>query len=137
VIRLRIEKSRSRSGKHAARSLALLVSENGEVVEARPRLANPAEPLYRVGEAREAFFTVPDGWYLVYVWLVKNLRGHISGYIEVYDREGRLLYRAVYRRLKLRRSRGDPRYAWIVRRVADHLRLPVKRTNLGDEGGGG
>ena len=133
---LRVERSKSRSGKHAARALALLVSETGEVVEARPRSYRKVKPLYSRGGAYEASFEVPPGWYLVYVWLVKNLRGHVKGYIEVYSRDAELLYRAVYRRLKLRRSRGDPRYAWIVRRVADYLRLPVKNTNLGDEEGG-
>jgi len=136
LLTLRLERSRSRTGKHAARSLVLLVSESGEVVEARPRLYRRVKPLYSKGEAFEASFEVPPGWYLVYVWLVRNLRGHVKGYIEVYSRDAELLYRAVYRRLKLRRSRGDPRYAWIVRRVVEHLRLPVKNTNLGDEEGG-
>jgi hypothetical protein len=70
---------------------------------------------------------------LVYVYLVKNLRNHVKGYIEVYSNDGRLLYRAVYRKLKLRRGTGDPSYAWAVRRVADYLKLYVKNTNLGDE----
>ncbi len=42
-----------------------------------------------------------------------------------------MVFRAVYRRLKLRRSMGDPKYAWIVKLVADYLKLPVKRYNLG------
>lgn len=132
---LRLEKSRSRRGSHAARSLVFLVSEDGQVVEARPREYRRVKPLYSRGEAYEAWFDVPQGWYLVYVWLVRNQRGHVKGYIEVYSRDAELLYRAVYRRLKLRRSRGDPRYAWIVRRVAEYLKLPVKNTNLGDEEG--
>ena len=133
MLRIRIEKSRSRTGKHAVRSLALLVSPEGEVAEPKPRIVNKVKPLYRVGEAYESYYTVPPGWFLVHVWLVKNLRGHVKGYIEVFDSDGRLVYRAVYRRLKLRRSTGDPSYAWIVRRVAEHLGLPVKNTNLGDE----
>jgi hypothetical protein len=133
LLRVRLEKSRSRTGKHAARALALLVSPEGRVVEPRPRMTSPVKPLYRRGEAYEAYYQVPEGWFLVYVWLVRNLRGHVKGYIEVYDSEGRMVYRAVYRRLKLRRSSGDPSYAWIVRRVADYLKLPVKNTNLGDE----
>jgi len=132
MIRVRIEKSRSRTGKHAVRALALLVSEKGDIVEPKPRLTSPASPLYREGNAQDAFYAVPRGWYLVHVWLVRNLRGHIHGFIDIYDSDGRLLYRAVYRKLKLRYSKGDPTYAWIIRRVAEHLRLPVKRYNLGD-----
>ncbi len=133
MLSVRIEQSKSRTGKHAVRSLALLVSEKGDIVEPRPRMTTPARPLYARGKAFEAYFHVPEGWFLAYVWLVKNLRGHVKGFIEVYDPSGRLVYRAVYRKLKLRMSRGDPSYAWIVRRVADYLRLPVKNTNLGDE----
>jgi hypothetical protein len=133
MIIVRLEKSKSRSGKHAARSIVLLVSEQGEVKEAKPTQLRSIRPLYAVGEAYEAAYRVPPGHFLVYVYLVKNLRNHVKGYIEVYSNDGRLLYRAVYRKLKLRRGTGDPSYAWAVRRVADYLKLYVKNTNLGDE----
>jgi hypothetical protein len=133
VINVRIEMSKSRTGKHAVRSLALLVSERGEVREAKPRQVVEVKPLYRKGRAYIASIDVPEGWYLVYVYLVKNFRGHVKGYIEVYSRDAELLYRAAYRRLKLRFSKGNPAYAWIVRLVADYLKLPVKRYNLKDE----
>ena len=133
MINVRIEMSKSRSGKHAVRSMAFLVSEKGEVVKARPRQVTEVKPIYSRGRAYLASIDVPEGWYLVYVYLVRNLRGHVKGYIEVYSRDAELLYRAVYRRLKLRFSKGNPKYAWIVRLVAQHLKLPVKRFNLGDE----
>ncbi|KSW12270.1 hypothetical protein CF15_05845 [Pyrodictium occultum] len=133
MLNVRMERSKSRSGKHAARSLALLVSEDGQIVEPRPRMVREERPLYSRGSAYIASVAVPPGWYLVYIYLVKNLRGHVKGYIEVYSHDAQLLYRAVYRRLKLRYSRGDPRYAWIVQGVVDYLRLPVKNMNLGGE----
>ncbi|BES81406.1 hypothetical protein [Pyrodictium abyssi] len=131
MLNVRIEMSKSRSGKHAVRSLALLVSENGEIVEPRPRITQKEKPLYSRGSAYTASIAVPQGWYLVYVYLVKNLRGHVKGFIEVYSPDAQLLYRAVYRKLKLRYSYGDPRYAWIVQKVVDYLKLPVKNMNLG------
>ena len=135
MIILRMEKSKSRTGKHAIRTLAFYVTSDGRVLPARPRSLQPVKPIYRVGEAYDAWFEPPpDDGYLVYVYLIRNLRGHVKGHIEVYSRDAELLYRAVYRKLKLRRSRGDPSYAWVVRRVAEHLGLPVKNTNLGDEG---
>ncbi|ABM81042.1 hypothetical protein [Hyperthermus butylicus] len=130
MINVKIEMSKSRTGRHAARSLALLVSEEGDIVEAKPRRIAETKPLYSRGRAYIASIDVPEGWYLVYVYLVKNLRGHVKGYIEVYSRDAELLYRAVYRKLKLRFSKGDPHYAWIVRRVAEYLKLPVKNYNL-------
>jgi hypothetical protein len=88
------------------------------------------KPLYSRGKAYTVYVDVPEGWFLVQVHLVRNLRGHVSGYIEVYSSQGEPLLRAVYRRLKLRYSRGDPAYAWVVERVAAHLGLPVKHVNL-------
>ncbi|ALL01165.1 hypothetical protein Pyrde_1117 [Pyrodictium delaneyi] len=132
MLNVRIEMSKSRSGKHAVRSLALLVSEKGDIVEPRPRMTQREKPLYSRGSAYIASISVPKGWYLVYVYLVKNLRGHVKGYIEVYSPDAQLLYRAVYRKLKLRYSAGDPRYAWIVQKVVDYLKLPVKNMNLGE-----
>ena len=73
MLNVRIEMSKSRSGKHAVRSLALLVSENGEIVEPRPRITQKEKPLYSRGSAYTASIAVPQGWYLVYVYLVKNL----------------------------------------------------------------
>ena len=130
MINVKIEMSKSRTGKHAVRSLALLVSDKGDVVEAKPKRVTETKPSYSRRRGYIASIEVPEGWYLAYVYLVKNLRGHVKGYIEVYSRDAELLYRAVYRKLKLRFSKGNPRYAWIVRRVAEYLKLPVKNYNL-------
>ena len=130
VVQLRVEKSKSRTGKHAVRDLALIVSSDGSVREARPRARYPVKPVYSRGEAYLLHVNVGPGEYAVQVHLVRNLRGHVKGYIEVYGEDGSLLYRAVYRKLKLRYSKGDDRYAWVVEAVAKHLNLPVKRANL-------
>ncbi len=130
MIEARVERSKSRSGKHAVRDLVLLVSRNGEVKEPRPRIQQPTSPTYSRGEAYRVYINVPEDWFLVQVHLVRNLRGHVKGYIEVYAPSGERLFRAVYRKLKLRYSDGDPQYAWIVQRVADYLKLPIKNINL-------
>ncbi len=133
MIGVRIEKSRSRSGKHAIRSLALLVSPDGSIEEAKPTRIIRETPIYINGDAYRAYIRVPKGWFLAYIYMIKNLRGRVRGFIEVYSDEGILLYKANYNKLKLRRSTGDPKYAWIIRRIADYLKLFVKNTNLGDE----
>ncbi len=130
MLEARVEKSKSRSGKHAIRDIVLLVSNKGEIKEPRPRLQQATKPVYSRGEAYHVYIDVPEGWYLVQVHLVRNLRGHVKGYIEVYSDTGERLFRAVYRKLKLRYSDGDPQYAWIVQRVADYLKLPMKNINL-------
>ncbi len=129
-LHFRIEKSKSRSGKHAVRDLVLVVTGDGKVVEPKLKVVQALKPTYSRGEAYLVKLDVKEGEYPVYIHLVRNLRGHVKGYIEVYNKEGELLYRAVYRKLKLRYSKGDDMYAWIVETVANHLNLPVKRANL-------
>ena len=125
-----VERSKSRRGGHAERKIALIVSPSGVVEEPKPRRRRSVAPVYSRGSAEEWEVDVPEGYYAVQVRLVRNTRGHVKGYIEVYDSEGRLVYRAVYRRLKLRYSKGDPTHAWVVEKVAQYLKLPVKRVNL-------
>jgi hypothetical protein len=130
VVQLRVEKSKSRTGKHAVRDIALLVYQDGRVEEVKVKSKYPVKPVYSRGEAYLVHVEAKPGVYPVQVHLVRNLWGHVKGYIEVYGPDGVAIYRAVYRKLKLRYSRGDDRFAWIVELVAKHLNLPVKRVNL-------
>ncbi len=125
------ELSKSRTGKHAVRKLAFIVSKDGSIRRVECKEWLDAPKTYTRGWSRACSVELGENEYAVQVHLVKNLYGHVKGYILVYDREGNVVFRAVYRRLKLRRSFGHPRYAWIVKRVAEELKLPVKRYNLG------
>jgi hypothetical protein len=125
------ELTKSRTGKHACRRIAFIVNEEGDIRELS--VGEPCEPCktYSKGEAKK--LNVPDinkNEYLVTVRLVKNFRNHVSGEIIVYDAEMKPVYRAVYRKLKIRKTHGDPRYSWIPRLIADKLKLYVKRYNL-------
>ncbi len=130
-VRLVEELSKSRSGKHAVRKLVLIVSKHKGVRKAECSDIKITSRVYSRGWARECHVELGEDEYAVQVFLVKNLYGHVKGVIEVYRSDGTMVFRAVYRRLKLRRSMGDPKYAWIVKTVADYLKLPVKRYNLG------
>ncbi len=124
------ERSFSRSGKHAVRRLVLVVSKEGVREPEAKRIR--VKPLYVKGEAYLLKdVRVGEGEYLVQASFVRNLRGHVKGTMEVYTGDGALVYRAVYRKLKVRRSMGDPKYAWAVKKVVEHLKLPVKRMSLG------
>ena len=125
-----VEKSKSRRGIHAIVRKVFIVSRDGRVVEVTGPRVGPAEKTYSRGEAYRVRVKPGKDELVVYVVLVRGLRGRVKGYFEVYDGEGRLLYRAVYRKLKVRYSKGDPEYAWAVRLVAEKLRIPVKRYNL-------
>ena len=125
------ELSKSRSGRHAVRRLILIVSRHKDVRSAKCSKTRLVKSVYSRGWAQECVVELGEDEYAVQVYLVKNLYGHVKGVIEVYRSDGTMVFRAVYRRLKLRRSMGDPKYAWIVKLVADYLKLPVKRYNLG------
>ncbi len=125
-----MERSRSRRGKHAIVRKVFIVTRRGEVREVTGPRIGAARATYSKGEAYLVRVEPDENSLVVYVVLVRGLGGRVKGYFEVYNAEGRLLYRAVYRRLKIRYSKGDPNYAWAVKLVAEHLKLPVKRYNL-------
>ncbi|MCE4617118.1 MAG: hypothetical protein F7C32_00835 [Desulfurococcales archaeon] len=125
-----VELSRSKTGKHAIRRALFIVSEDGRV-KLFDSKGTPVKPTYVKGSATlvNVKNTLKKGEFLVYVVMIKNLRGHLKGFFEVYDWEGRIVYRAKYHRLKLRKSLGNPYYAWIVRVVAEALKLKIKNFN--------
>jgi hypothetical protein len=93
----------------------------------------PISPVYREGSAKLVKIEVDQGDLVVYVRLVKNFKGVVKGYLEVYSSRGELLYRAKYSSGVVRFSKGNPVYAWLVRVILDVVKIPVKATYLGDE----
>ncbi|MET1102115.1 MAG: hypothetical protein ABWW69_06560 [Pyrodictiaceae archaeon] len=128
---LREELSKSRKAKHAVRDIALIAWPEKRAIEKPvPAKVEEDKPTYSRGEAKKIVVNLPWGAYAVQVHMVRNFRGHVKGWINVYDYKGRLVFRAVYRKLKLRYSCGDKGLAWIVELVAEKLKLPLKRINL-------
>ena len=125
-----VEKSKSRRGIHAIIRKVFVVDRRGSVREVTGPRVGPAEKTYSRGEAYRVRVSAGPDELIVYVVLVRGLRGRVKGYFEVYSPDGRLLYRAVYRKLKVRYSKGDPEYSWAVKLVAEKLGIPVKRFNL-------
>mgnify|MGYP000530600915 CR=1 FL=1 len=124
------ELSKSRTEKHAVRRIALIITRNGEVRPAKG-VEEEIKPVYVKGKAKKIIVNLKDDEFGVQIHLVKNIYGKVKGFIEVYRSDGALVFKAVYRKLKLRRSMGDIRYAWIIKLAADKIKLPVKRYNLG------
>ncbi len=132
------ENSRSRSGKHILRSLIYIYSrEKGLTPLSKiPHRIVKAEEIpktYRIGEARRLLVGLRHGEFLIQARFIKNFQGRVKGEISVYNYRGELVYKAKYVDGELRRSMGNPVYAWIVRLFASELRIPVKKTRLGDE----
>jgi len=132
------EESKSRSGKHIVRKLGLILLHNNglkNVMKLKDRIVKTIEirPTYSKGWAKRLCIKTNQGDYVIQIAFVKNFLGKVKGYIEVYNYKGELVYRAVYKDGELRRSIGEPIYAWIIRLVSQELRIPVKKTRLGDE----
>ncbi|UXD21429.1 hypothetical protein IPA_04170 [Ignicoccus pacificus DSM 13166] len=127
-----LERSKSRTGKHAFVSLAFIVDrKSGEVKESiKPKGHHPSVYVKGEGELREVEYD--DNDVLVVVQMVKspqrNPKKSVKGKILVFDK-GQLVYRAVYRDLKLRGSFGEPHYIRYVRSVMSLLQVPIKREN--------
>jgi len=128
-IPVRLEASKSRSGLHAARMIALLVSrDEARIIDTR---VGGGKPTYSRGWAGTVEVDVPPGHYLVHGRLVLTPGGRVKGRFWVYDWEGRLVLEAVLRRRKVRRVRGDPSLSWVVEKAVEKLGLAryVRRYN--------
>lgn len=121
------EKSESRRGLHKRRRLALVI-DHGQVGQARgERIAS--KPLYAVGEAYSVRVRPSQDVLYVQVDLVMNPRRRVKGTIEIYTPSGEEILGVKYEKLKLRISRGDPRYGRVVEQVAKSIGLPYKNAS--------
>jgi len=130
-VELEFEATRSRSGLHAARRLAVVVGRGGvRVVEDGPM---PGRGRYVVGRASRGVVEAAGDEVIVYFDLRRGPRGQVKGRITVYSPSGAPLLEAVLRRRKVRRSRGNPRYAWAVEAAASVVGLSgyIRRYNWG------
>jgi len=133
-----VENSVSRSGRHRLLSTILIYSREKGLIplsKAGDRVVekNPVKPTYSRGEAYRVKLKLVRGEYALYARFVRNFLNRVKGYIAVYSYKGELLYKAKYVDGELRRSVGNPVNAWLVRVLVDQLRIPVKKTRLGDE----
>ena len=135
-----VEESKSRSGRHMVKRICLIMDRDGVLsnpLSQSDRIISSEDikPTYARGWARRLGVKIMHGEYLIQLRFVRNFLGKVKGLIEVYNHRGELIYRAKYCDGELRRSIGNPIYAWIIRLIAERLRIPVKSTRLGDEGG--
>jgi len=120
---LKVERTSSRTGKHLARSVVVVVGSGGRVKRVISEPTSPSRGTYSRGSSGTAVVELEPGDLAVWVRLVRNLRGIVSGRMVVYDSSGSPLLEAVYRKLKVRRSRGDPSYSWVVEAAVKALKL--------------
>jgi hypothetical protein len=87
---------------------------------------------YRKGEAFKIIVEPPqdEKTYILDVYLLKNLKGHISGRIKVINNNGDVVLECVYRKMKVRRVRRSSHLIWAVKKLLEKLKVPVKRYNV-------
>jgi hypothetical protein len=131
VLELPIERSVSRTGRHAARRVAVIIRSNGAIEVVGEPSRRGSGCTYSKGVCGVAEVRLDPGDVAVEVRLVRSHSGRVSGEFVVYDHTGSPVLVAVYRRLKVRRSRGDPSYAWAVEAAVKALKMEryVRRFN--------
>lgn len=131
----KIERSRSRRGKHVLYSMVFVYKKREGLFSYTKARYNEeqAKPTYSRGEAKYVSLSLDPGDFAIYVWMVRNFRNTVKGYISVYNSKGQMVYRAKYRNGYVVYSKGDPVFAWLVRLVLDSQKIPVIMTKLGDE----
>lgn len=139
-LRVRVEKSVSRSGLHMRIATYFVVKS--DCSRATPQIIERIliKPTYVKGEAYELLIEVPQESYVVQVDMTRNPRKRVRGNIIIYDTRGNIIARAVYRKLKIRivEYYVDQRLAYgVVRCVANTLKLPVKKYGVPRRKGGG
>lgn len=135
TVELVVESSKSRSGRHAAYSNFFVYSRERGAIEPGERYAvgsQPARPTYARGWAKRVAASVKREDLIIYARFVRNFRGKVKGHIAVLSHRGELLFRAKYDGGALRRSAGNPAYAWLVRLFAERAKIPVTSASLGD-----
>jgi len=124
---LYVENSKSKSGKHAIRTLIYLVDGNNITEYKQFKIKRKVQGIYRIGEAE--IVDLPDDKTLVYITIVKTIKNQVKGRIIVYSR-GEEKLRMNYRKLKLKLITGDKSYAEIVKSIFERLNIPIKKINL-------
>ena len=132
ALRLPVEKSKSRTGKHAARRLVVVVGKDGSTrIIQKPERPDRSVSTYSIGEA--GWVDLKADGYAVLFRLVRGPSGRISGEVSVYSPGGEPLLEMVLRRRKLRRRRGRRDLGWVVEAAMRAIGLDshVRRINLG------
>ncbi len=128
-----LEKSKSRSGKHAFASMVLIINKNDNTIRDVIKAPNAhSTHVYSKGQGGLVNVDYGEDDVVVYLSFVqvphKNPKRRLKGVCVVFDK-GNPVYRAVYRELKVRGSMGDPSYFKYVKKALDYLNIPIKRAN--------
>ncbi|MEM3863184.1 MAG: hypothetical protein QW699_01670 [Metallosphaera sp.] len=124
MVELVLEQSKSKSGKHAVRSLLYKWDNGLKQVDLK---GTNIPTLYKEGEGK--LVNLREKGIFVYARFLKNLKGKVRGKILVI-KDGTISLELNYRKLKLKRVSGDPQLYDYVKQLIATLNIPVKKVNL-------
>ncbi len=122
------EKSISRRKLHRRRRLFLVTDLKCRELNYRVKSVTEIKPTYARGYAKEVNIDVDEGSLILQLDFRVNPKGIIKGDILIYDHQGNMLGRAVYRKLKVRLIEFvNPALIDVIKCIFRKLKLPVKR----------
>ncbi len=128
---LRMERSRSRSNLHKRTSLYVVMNKDCEKVNYSVVEKVGERPTYAVGNAELHRVVIPEDSFAVQASFTLNPQGRVSGEILIFDSDGNLLSKAVYRKLKVRVLQGGNSLTLkMLKCLFDSLKLLVKRYGI-------
>lgn len=128
MLRVFAEKSRSRSGYHQLRRMFMVVDNTCKELDFKIVSREKVKPLYSRGDAEEITIEAPENGYILQLMFVLGMKKKVKGEILVFDANGELLGRAVYRKLKVRLvDYLSPSLIDIIKCAFTKLKLPVKK----------
>ncbi len=133
ALKVELEKSKSKSGKHAFVRLAVKVDLNsGEVKEVIQPTGGSPPKTYSKGVSKTVNVKYGEDEALVVISLVKvphkSPKRRVKGTAEVYVGD-QAVYKVKYVKGLLRGSKGDPKYFPLVKAAFEKLDIPFKRAN--------
>ena len=131
LLELRVERSRSKSNLHKRTTLYLVLNKDCERVSYEVVDKISVKPTYSVGSAEVHKVLVPEDSFVIQASFTLDIKKRVSGEVLVLDSNGRLLCRAVYRKLKVRVTQGgDSLTTKLLKCLFDSLKLIVKRYTI-------
>ncbi len=130
-LELKVERSRSKSNLHKRTTLYLVLNKDCERVSYEIVDKISVKPTYSVGSAEVHRVLVPEDSFVIQASFTLNIKKRVSGELLIFDSNGKLLCRAVYRKLKVRVTQGgDPLMMKLLKCLFDSLKLIVKRYTI-------
>ncbi|MEM0026118.1 MAG: hypothetical protein QXV93_02445 [Zestosphaera sp.] len=127
-LELRVERSRSKSDQHKRTTLYVVLNKDCEKVSYEIVEKTTTAPTYSVGSAEIHKVLVPEDSFVIQASFTLNIKKRVIGEVLILDSSGRLLCRAVYRKLKVRVTYGGNSLTMkLLKCLFDSLKLIVKK----------